>query len=255
MACEDGGDTFRGQLQTQALEPTTQAWGPLCSLRKVTDPLCTSASAPMKGAAGASRAPDTRSHVSGIWHVPGSEKVPVSLGHKAPHPLGCHHHSRTYADPAPHAACLVRALGRARHGSQGSIISGGAAGGAGLATRSAGEPARTELGKLAPGRKPQSRGWCSPLKGPLLPGPLRPQPQGPPLTSKMTTARPHSSLSGTCALVTLPSAARPVPAPPRHLRDSGPPGLQGRLASRMAGFPSGRTSLSTSLKTVKGRRG
>lgn len=131
----------------------------------------------------------------------------------------------------------------------------GAAGGAGLATRSAGEPPRMELGKLAPGRKPQSRGCCSPLKGPLLPGPLRPQPRGPPLTSEMTTARPHSSLSGTRALVTLPSAARPVPAPPRHLRDSGLPGLQGHLASRMPGFPSGRTSLSTSLKTVKGRRG
>ena len=87
--------------------------------------LCTSASASIKGAAGASGAPDTRARASGIWHIPGSEKVPVSLGHKAPHPLGRHHHSRTYADPAQHAGRLVRALGRGCHGSQVSLISGG----------------------------------------------------------------------------------------------------------------------------------
>ena len=64
-------------------------------------------------------------------------------------------------------------------------------------------------------QKTPERGRVLSSEGPPLPGPLRPQPRGPPLTSEMTTARPHSSLPGTCALVTLPSAALPVPAPPK----------------------------------------
>lgn len=48
---EDGGDTLGRQVQTQALEPTPQAWGPFRSLKKVTGPLRAAAATSIKGAA------------------------------------------------------------------------------------------------------------------------------------------------------------------------------------------------------------
>ena len=91
-----------------------------------------------------------------------------------------------------------------------------------------------ELGRLGVAENPGVGGGALSLKGP----PPVPTPLNPPLTSTMTTARPHSSLRSPLCSGHSPCLS----PPPRHLRDSGPgggprPRASGPPGSWTAGFP------------------